>query len=172
MPRCRIVCARAPLPRNEKPGAVSRPGFQHTCKGYLFVPESRVIVKIFFPTEFFSGELFFAAEEMALSNREPSPAARFSSPQPGAEKFPVNFLLFTGRHFFAPASVALPPGGAAAKSRSPDERLRHPGNVAPGLRKRNPGYGPTATRSGVAGTRTAALYEWHDKHHSGHSAQN
>jgi hypothetical protein len=61
LPRCRIVCARAPRPRNEKPGAVSRPGFQHTCKGYLFVPESRVIVKNFFPTEFFSGELFFAA---------------------------------------------------------------------------------------------------------------
>jgi hypothetical protein len=71
----------------------------------------------------------------------PSPAARFSSPQPGSEKFPVNFLLFTGRHFFAPASVALPPGGRRAKMRSPDERLRHPGNVAPGLRKRNPGYG-------------------------------
>ena len=36
-------------PAREKPGAVARPGFQHTCKGYLFMPESRFIVKIFFP---------------------------------------------------------------------------------------------------------------------------
>ena len=122
-------------------------------------------------------------ENCHSATESPIPAAQFSSSQPGAEKFPVNFLLFTGRHFFAPASVAPPPGGAAAKMCSPDERLRHPGNVAPGLRKRNPGYGwgglkpaptcphpgcrfmlhpgyrRTATWGGVAGTRTAALYE-------------
>ena len=31
------------------PGAVARPGFQHDRRGYLFVPESRYIVKILFP---------------------------------------------------------------------------------------------------------------------------
>jgi hypothetical protein len=56
------LSARVPRVRAMKnPARFPGRAFEHTCKGYLFVPESRFIVKIFFPTEFFSGELFFAA---------------------------------------------------------------------------------------------------------------
>src|SRR5258708_30081720 len=36
--------------RKKMPGAVARPSLQHYCRGYLFVPESRYIVKILFPS--------------------------------------------------------------------------------------------------------------------------
>ena len=43
----------------ENPARLSRPGFQHTCKGYLFVPESRFIVKIFLSDRQISGQTIF-----------------------------------------------------------------------------------------------------------------
>jgi hypothetical protein len=45
-------------PAREKPGAVTRPSFQRNCRGYLFVPESRYTVKIFFPNVFFPSVFF------------------------------------------------------------------------------------------------------------------
>jgi hypothetical protein len=44
---------------NEKPGAVTRPGFLRNSRGYLFILESRYIVNIFFPI--FSLERVFLA---------------------------------------------------------------------------------------------------------------
>jgi hypothetical protein len=54
----------------KKPGAVTRPGFRRTFGGYLFVLESRYVVKIFFPVFFPSSiprRIFFGANYRQVS---------------------------------------------------------------------------------------------------------